>query len=132
MVEMHPRQALAVKVAVAVGGPHPDLASCRLLEPDRCARRADGAGRQLDDPVDDRIHAFGTRELAAEFEQRGRTLGLPSGGFVETGVLERDSGVAGEHFEQAHVVLVELVEAELGDHDHADDARPVGQGHDDL
>ena len=33
--------------------------------------------------------------------------------------------MAGEHLEQPQVVLVELVEAELGDDDRADDARAV-------
>ena len=79
----------------------------------------------------DLVEALGSRELAAELEQRGRALGLAPRGLVEAGVLERDGGVAGEHLEQADVVLVELVEAELRDHDHADDARPVGQRHDD-
>ena len=40
--------------------------------------------------------------------------------------------MAGEHFHQTDVVLVELVQAELRDHDDADDARSVRQRHDDL
>jgi len=37
--------------------------------------------------------------------------------------------VAGEDLEQANVVLVELVEPELRDDDHADDLRAVAQRH---
>ena len=46
---------------------------------------------------------------------------------VQARVLERDRGVAGEHLEQAHVVLVELVDAELRDHDDPDHARAVAE-----
>ena len=37
--------------------------------------------------------------------------------------------MTGEHLEQAQVVLIELVEAELGDDDRADHARPVVKRH---
>ena len=37
--------------------------------------------------------------------------------------------MAGEHLEQPHVVLVELVQPELGDDDHADDAAAVAKRH---
>ncbi len=46
-------------------------------------------------------------------------------GLVEAGVLERDRRVAAEDLEQADVVLVELVDAELGDDDGPDDAGAV-------
>ena len=90
--------------------------------------RADRSTMRLDDFV----HALGSRELAAELEQRGRALGLTPGGLVEAGVLERHGGVAREHFQQADVVFVELVQAELRDHDDPDDACSVGQRHDHL
>jgi hypothetical protein len=40
--------------------------------------------------------------------------------------------VAGEHLEQADVVLVELVQPELGDDDHGHDSRPERERHDHL
>ena len=64
-------------------------------------------------------------ELAAELEQCARALGLAALRLVEARVLERDGRVAGEHLEQAHVVLVELVEPELRERDDADHAGAV-------
>ena len=91
----------------------------------RRARRSERACRELDDAVDDRRPYPPRRELAAELQQRGRAtrprVARPRRGRV----LERDGGMTGEHLEQADVVLVELVETELGDDDHADDARAV-------
>ena len=75
-----------------------------------------------------------SRQPAAEVEERVRdlerglgALGLEPLGLVEARVLERDGGVAAEHLEQADVVLVELVDAELGDDDGADHARAVAE-----
>ena len=70
------------------------------------------------------------RDLVREGEQRLRALGLAPLLLVETRVLERDRRLAREHLEQAHVVLVELVEAELRDHDRAGHPRAVAQRHD--
>ena len=66
------------------------------------------------------LHALRGRELACELEQRPRGLGLASLHLVETRVLERHRRLSREHFEQAQVVAVELVEAELRDDDRAD------------
>src|SRR5262249_27501417 len=70
------------------------------------------------------------RELVRECEQRLRALGLPALLLVEARVLERDRRLAGEHLEQAHVVFVELVDAELRDHDRTGDARAVAERND--
>ena len=66
-------------------------------------------------------------EVAREREERLRALGLAPLRLVEAGVLERNRRVSCHHLEQAQVVGVELVEAELGDHDHAGHARAVPQ-----
>ena len=57
-----------------------------------------------------------------------RAVRLAPLGLVEARVLERDRRVAGEHLEEPDVVFVELVDAELGDDDDADDARAVLSG----
>ena len=69
------------------------------------------------------------RELPAELEQRRRALGLAPRRLVEARVLDGDRRVAREHLQQPHVVLVELVQPELGDDDHADDATAVAKRH---
>ncbi len=69
----------------------------------------------------------GLGQVAREREERLRALGLAPLGLVEAGVLERNRCMACHHLEQAQVVGVELVQAELGDHDHARDARSVPQ-----
>ena len=132
VVEVHPGEAFAVEVRIPVGRMDPDLFSRRFLEPDRCARCTERSRRSLDDAADDLVHAFGGRDLSAELQQCRRALRLATSSFVEAGVLEGNRGVAGEHFQEANVVLVELVQAELRDHDDADDARSVRQRHDDL
>ena len=98
------------------------------LEPDRRARRAEKRGGQLGDSLQDVVEARGRRELAAELEQRGRALRFAPRRLVQAGVLHRDGGVTGQYLEQPHVVLVELVEAELGHDDDAGDAGPVPEG----
>ena len=100
-----------------------------VLEPDGRARRAEQGGRQLDDAGEDLVERQRGGELTAELEQRRRALGLAARRVVEAGVLDRDRGVAREHLEQADVVLVELVEAQLRHDDHADDVRAVPEGH---
>ena len=77
------------------------------------------------------VEARERRELAAELEQRGRALGLALRRLVQARVLDRHRSVPGEHLEQPDVVLVELVETELGDDDHAHDAAAVAQRHGD-
>ena len=54
-------------------------------------------------------------------------VGLPAQALVESGVLEGDRRVAGEHLEQTEVALVELADAELGEEDHAGDVRAVAE-----
>ena len=69
------------------------------------------------------------RELAPELEQRGRALRLAACRLVQPRVLDRDGRVSGEHLEQADVGLVELVEPELRDDDHADHPGAVAERH---
>ena len=73
----------------------------------------------------DRLEIRAGRELGRELEQRLGALRLAPLLLVEPRVDERDRGVPGEHLEQTQLVLVELVEAELRDDDHADHRRPV-------
>ena len=87
--------------------------------------------RALDDLLEHVIQAFGGGEVAAELEQRLRALGLAALRLVETGVLDRNGGVARQHLEQPQVVGVELVQAELRDDDHADHAGAVLHRHGD-
>jgi hypothetical protein len=93
------------------------LAALRVLRPDRRARRAQDRRRTVDDELQRLFERAGTRQLAAELEQRRRALRLAPLRLVEPRVLERDRRLAGQHLEQPRVVLVELVEAELGDDD---------------
>jgi hypothetical protein len=111
---------LPLRLAVAVQPPRDDPAVV-VLEPDRRPRRAEQTGGQLDDAVDDPVEARRGRELAAELEQRCRAFGLAARRFDEAAVLDRDRCVTGDDLEQPHVVLVELVETELGDDDHTCD-----------
>ena len=107
-----------------------------LLDPQRGALGAEHARRHLDAAAEHVLRRLRRRELAARLEQRVRDLsrllrglGLEALLLVEARVLERDRCLAGEHLEQADVVLVELVHAELRDHDHAGDARAVAERH---
>ena len=93
-----------------------------VLQPDRGARSAEDGRRELDDPLQNLREAFRSRELAAEVEQLLQVLGFPALRLVEPCVLERDGRVTAEHLEQTEVVLVELVDPELRDDDHADHA----------
>src|SRR5262249_8085489 len=110
----HPRQPLLVELRVAVGRAQPDLSADSVLPPQRRARRRECRCGQLHDPVDDSVHSVGARKLAAELEQCRRALGLAALSLVEARVLERDRGVACEHLQQTDIVLVELVQTELG------------------
>ena len=85
----------------------------------------DDARRLGDGAVEHVVEALGARELARELEQGLGTLGFAPLRLVEARVLERNGRVAGEHLEQAQVLFVELVEAELGDDDRADHAHAV-------
>ena len=87
--------------------------------------------RALDDPLEHVLEPFRGGEVAAELEQRLGALGLASLHLVEPGVLDRGRRVAGEHLEQAQVVVVELIETELRDDDHADHAGAVVHRHGD-
>ena len=109
VVEVHPREPLVVELGVAMGRVDPDLSTCRFLEPHGCTGRPERSGRPFDDPVDDLVHALRGGELPAELQQGSRALRLTARGLVETCVLERHCGVAGEDFHEADVVLVELV-----------------------
>ncbi len=86
-----------------------------------------GLERISDDPCYDTLRDFrdllGACDVAPESEQGVRALGLAPLGLVQAGVLECDGRVPCEHLEHAQVVGVELVEPELGDDDHAVDAR---------
>ena len=86
-------------------------------------------GRQLGDAPSDVVEVDEGCELPSELEQRRRALGLTPCRLVQAGVLDGHGRVSGEDFEQPDVVLVELVQAELRDDDHADDPRPVAQRH---
>ena len=79
--------------------------------------------------VADLLERLRARDFVGEREQRLGALGLAPLLLVEARILERDRRVAGEHLEQADVVLVELVEAELRDDDRAGDPRAVPQRH---
>ena len=108
-------RARANLVFVAPESAWGEVAAGRVLEPDGDAWGAERAGRELDDAVEDVVHAVHGCDLAAEVEQGvgdpERFLGdlrLLALGLVEARVLERDRRMAGEHLEQADVVLVEL------------------------
>ncbi len=130
--EAQPGKPFVVDLRIAVCRTHADVAADHLLRPERGARRAERPRGELDDPLDDGVHPLGARQLTAELEQRGGPLRLAARRLVEARVLERDGGVAGEQLEQADVVLVELVETELRDHDDADDPRAERERDDDL
>ena len=129
LAEAQPEQPFSFELRVAVRRVRDDILSSRRLQPDRCAGCTERAGGELDDTLNDLFEAVCDRELAAELEQRGRALCLPAGSLVQRRILERNCGVAPEYLQQPHVVLVELVEAELGEDDHADHARAEGQRH---
>ncbi len=127
-VEAPLRKALAFLVGVPMQRARDDPA-VPVLHPDGGVGRVEQARSEVDDPLEDCVEARGRRELPAEAEQRGGTFRLAARRLVETCVLDGDGGVAGQHLEQADVVLVELIEAELRDDDHADDASAVPQRH---
>ena len=127
------RNAAGIRVRLSIlsgygqQGEAAQVAVWRLLEPD-------GRAWALEDAGGARHHALGhvdrtacLGEVAREREERLRALGLAPLGLVEAGVLERNRRVSRHHLEQSQVVGVELVEAELRDHDHAGDARSVSQ-----
>ena len=101
----------------------------RALQPHRDARAAENArcarGRALGNVRDARCLG----ELAREREEGLRTFGLTPLRFVQTRVLECDRGMTGHDLEQPEIVGVELVQAELRDHDDSGHARPVLQWH---
>ena len=82
-----------------------------------------------DDSLGDLRDLLGPRDLAPELEEGVRALGLAPLGGVQARVLERDRCVPCEDLEHAKVVGVELVEAELRDHDDPVHARPELERH---
>ena len=113
------RRAAAPTLATQASPSHSDAPS---------VSNSDAGG--LDRVLADLLDGVRARDDVGEREQRLGALGLAPLLLVEPRVLERDRRLAGEHLEQANVVLVELVQAELRDDDHAGDARPVAQRHD--
>src|SRR5579862_3298316 len=95
------------------------------FEVERCLGAAEDLRGEARHPRDDVVTLDERRELASELEERSRTLRLAPRRLEEARVLDRNGCVAGENLEQPHLVLVELVEAELRDDDHADDLRAV-------
>ncbi len=69
-------------------------------------------------------------QICREREQRFRAFGLSALLLVEPRIFERNRRLAREHLEQSDVVIVELVDPELRDHDRAGDPRPVPERHD--
>ena len=117
----HGRAIADLRRARARGGAHDELGVGALLEPERGVRRAEQLRGALDDPLEHPLEALGRGEVTAELEQR-RALRLRRR--APRRAFSIDAAVSGEHLEP-QVVLVELVEAELGDDDRADDARAV-------
>jgi hypothetical protein len=66
-----------------------------------------------------------------EVEQRGGTFRRLVLDVQQSGVLERDGRVRGERFQQPHVLLVELMDAELREHDDAHQTVAMDHGHGD-
>ena len=105
------------------------LSSTVRLEVEGRVAAAEDLRGELGDPRRDVVELDERRELPAELEQRRRALGLAPRRLVQARVLDCDRRVAGEHLQQPHVVLVELVQPELRDDDHADDAASVAKRH---
>ena len=122
----------AASSAASSGGVAVLGAAARSSRPSRPRRRcaaAEDLRRELRHPPRDVVEIDERRELPAELEQGRRALGLAPRRLVEARVLDRDGRMAGEHLEQPHVVLVELVQPELRDDDDADDPGPVAKRH---
>src|SRR5438067_4112330 len=120
--------ALALLAGMAVQLPR-DEPALVVLDPDRRAGRVDQGSGRVDDALEDVIEARSRRELASELEQLRCALGLAPGRLVQARVLDRDGRVTREHLEQPYVVLIELIQTELRDHDDADDPRAVAERH---
>ena len=105
-----------------------------ILQPDGGPGLVHQPRGQVDRPPEHLVQGLGERQAAAEVEEGVRDLErslrpvrLEPLRLVEPSVLERDRRVAAEHLEQAHVVLVERPDAELGDDDGAGDPGAVVQ-----
>ena len=104
-----------------------------LLEPERRPWAMEQARGQLDRALETSFSDSAAASLRLKSSSAlaiSRVLGpmrLETLCLVEPRVLDRDGGVPAEHLEEAHVVLVELAHAELGDHDCADHARAVAE-----
>ena len=132
--ESRRRQAVAGArvVGVVVLGPVADALEPLAVgkrQPERRAPHFEDACRTLRDAHGDAVDLRAGRELARQLEQRLGALRLPALGLVELGVDERDRRVPGQHLEEAEVVRVELVEAELREHQDPDDVGAVSQRH---
>ena len=100
-----------------------------VRQPERAPLAAEDSRRRAHGLGADRAGRGRLGDRARELEQGLQVVGLAPLGLVQARVLERDRRLAGEHLEQAHVVLVELVDAELRDRDDADHARAVAERH---
>ena len=106
-----------------------DARDTGVTEPERCAFGLEQQHRGLDHVLADVFDRVRPGDHVCEGKQRLGALCLAPLLLVETCVLESDGRLAGEHLEQANVILVELVEAELRDHDHTGHPRAVSQRH---
>ena len=103
-----------------------------VVQPEGAFLAAEDPRRRAHRLVADRVGRGRLRDGARELEQGLQVVGLAPLSLVQASVLERHRGMACEHLEQPHVVLVELIDPELRDRDHADHARPVAKRHGDL
>jgi len=103
-------------------------------QPERAAVATEDARGRADRLGADLVGRLRLGDRAGEFEQGLQVARLTSLRLVQARVLERNRGMPREHLEQPHVVLVELADAELRDHDDADHAGAVAQrdGHERL
>ena len=111
----------------ALGERLPDGRHTIAVDPERRPLGLEESRCRVDGERADVVERMRLIHLVRKGEQRFRTFRLAPLLLVEPRVLERDRRLSREHLEQAHVVLVELVDAELRDHDRAGDARAVAK-----
>ena len=97
---------------------------------DRALVDAHRRGEVAGDQVRDLARVEAGRQLAAHVEQQPQLTGERLAAGEEAGRLDRGRGLVGEDRQEAQVVGVELVEAQLRERDHADDDVVVGHRHD--
>src|SRR4029079_1116148 len=96
-----------------------ERARLRIADVDLHPARRDEVRDRFERAPEDLLRRVELRQRLGEAEQRGRRLrGLPLEA-EETRFLEADRGVRREDLEQAHVLVVELVDAEAREDDHA-------------